>query len=158
MHLKNSIWEIKNRVVICPLVVIGILISIQIGCKKDMLKEIPSLVTINVTGVTSASITSGGLIFSAGGVPVLSRGICLSTDKNPEITDIKSVEGTGKGSYSSTISGLFAGTTYYVRAYATNICRNWLWESICYKDKRRTGNNNNNSNIFYYFFHSRKWW
>ena len=99
---------------------IGIIFPIQIACKKELPEEIPSLVTINVTDITSTSFTSGGLVFSSGGDPVLSRGICLSTNKNPTISDIKTVDGTGTGSFTSTISGLMAGTTYYIRAYATN--------------------------------------
>jgi uncharacterized protein (TIGR02145 family) len=120
MTLKNHNWENKNRVVYYLVALIGIIILIQIACKKELPKEVPSLVTINITDITSTSITSGGLVFSAGGVTVLSKGICVSTKKNPEISDIKTVDGTGTGSFTSTISGLIAGTIYYIRAYATN--------------------------------------
>lgn len=120
MLLKDHDMGHRNRVVIYPVLLVGIILAFQTGCKKELPKEIPSLVTINVTDITSTSFTSGGLVFSAGGVPVLARGVCLSTDINPTIADIKTVEGTGTGSFASTISGLTPGTTYYVRAYATN--------------------------------------
>jgi uncharacterized protein (TIGR02145 family) len=120
MDLKTRNRKVKNRVIISLVVLTGIIFAFQIACKKVLPEEIPSLVTINVTDISSASLTSGGLVFSSGGDPVLSRGICLSTQTNPTISDTKTVDGTGKGSFTSTISGLVAGNTYYIRAYATN--------------------------------------
>jgi len=46
--------------------------------------------------------------------------LCWNTSSNPTITNNKITSGTGTGSFSSAISGLTSGTTYYVRAYATN--------------------------------------
>ena len=40
--------------------------------------------------------------------------------KIPAITDSKTIDGLGTGTFSSNISGLMANTTYYLRAYATN--------------------------------------
>ena len=120
MDLKTRNRKAKNRVIICLVVFTGIIFAFQIACKRVLPEEIPSLVTINVTDISSGSFTSGGLVFSSGGDPVVSRGICLSTQRDPTIADTKTVDGTGKGSFTSTISGLMAGTTYYIRAYATN--------------------------------------
>jgi hypothetical protein len=45
----------------------------------------------------------------------------LGTNNNPTIDlSTKTVDGSGTGIFTSDISGLAAGTTYYVRAYATN--------------------------------------
>jgi hypothetical protein len=42
-------------------------------------------------------------------------------NNNPTIDlSTKTVDGSGTGIFTSDISGLAAGTTYYVRAYATN--------------------------------------
>ena len=110
----------KSRIGIYIIIFVGIIISIQLACKKKVTEEVPSLVTINVTDITSTSITTGGLVFSSGGDSVSSRGICLSTEPSPEITDIKTNNGVGTGSFTSTVSGLMPGTNYYLRAYATN--------------------------------------
>lgn len=52
------------------------------------------------------------------------KGICWSTEPNPDINDINDFKTTinagGLGVFSSNISGLISGTKYYVRAYATN--------------------------------------
>ncbi|MBU2650748.1 MAG: T9SS type A sorting domain-containing protein, partial [Bacteroidetes bacterium] len=80
----------------------------------------PDLSTTAVSGITSSSATSGGAIVSDGGFSVTSRGVCWSTTQNPTISDSKTSDGSGTGSFSSSITGLSANTTYYVRAYATN--------------------------------------
>jgi uncharacterized protein (TIGR02145 family) len=60
------------------------------------------------------------MINSDGGMVVTSRGVCWSTNPNPTIAGSKTSDGTGGGSFSSTITDLSAHTVYYVRAYATN--------------------------------------
>jgi hypothetical protein len=79
-----------------------------------------TLTTSDITVITTNSATSGGSITSTGGATVTARGLCWSTSENPTITDNKTVEGAGGGSFTSTLKGLTAATTYYVRAYATN--------------------------------------
>lgn len=69
-------------------------------------------------GATSAKVS--GNITNAGGGTVTSRGICWSTTPNPTVSATKSTEGTGPGVYTSTLSGLVAGTTYYAKAYGEN--------------------------------------
>jgi len=81
----------------------------------------PDQITTNaVTDVTNVAATSGGNIISDEGTPVTARGVCWSTSPNPTTADSKTVDGSGIGSYSSSITGLIINTTYYVRAYATN--------------------------------------
>lgn len=79
-----------------------------------------TIITTPVLGVTSTTASSGGSIYSDGGATITARGVCWATTQNPKITDNKSVDGGGPGSYASTLTGLNPGTTYYVRAYATN--------------------------------------
>ena len=62
----------------------------------------------------------GGNITTDGGSPVTVRGVCWSTSSNPTIANSKTTDGTGVGSFTSSLSGLETNTTYYLRAYATN--------------------------------------
>ncbi|HET9571019.1 MAG TPA: fibrobacter succinogenes major paralogous domain-containing protein [Bacteroidales bacterium] len=79
------------------------------------------LTTAAATAETSTSATLGGNISNDGGAPVTERGVCWSTSINPTISlSTKTVNGSGAGSFTSFLTGLQSGTTYYVRAYATN--------------------------------------
>ncbi|MFZ4523667.1 MAG: beta strand repeat-containing protein, partial [Bacteroidales bacterium] len=65
--------------------------------------------------------TSGGYISSDGGATLSARGVCWGTATAPVLgTGNFTTNGTGMGSFTSIITGLTAGTLYYVRAYATN--------------------------------------
>jgi hypothetical protein len=88
------------------------------SCKQPTL---PSVVTSDVTDVTQTSATGGGIISDDGNAEILSRGVCWSTSENPSVSSSKTSDGTGTGSFTSTLAQLTAGTNYYIRAYATNI-------------------------------------
>jgi uncharacterized protein (TIGR02145 family) len=81
---------------------------------------LPTLTTSALTSVTSNSASSGGNITNDGGASVTARGVCWSTITNPTIEHSKTIDGEGTGAFISSITGLTPGTTYYVRAYATN--------------------------------------
>ena len=81
---------------------------------------IPDLTTSEVTSITINSATSGGNITSDGGAVITARGVCWNTTGSPSISDKKTTDGTGTGSFTSSLTGLESNTTYYIRAYATN--------------------------------------
>ncbi len=81
---------------------------------------IPSVSTAEVTDITATTATCGGTIATDGGLAITARGVCWSTSHNPTLSDNHTSDGTGTGSFTSTITGLSASTTYYMRAYATN--------------------------------------
>jgi len=87
---------------------------------------VSGLATVTTTaitaGTTTTPYTSGGNVTSIGGSIVTARGICWrSNSANPTTSDAHTTDGTGTGSFSNTfMGGLFANTTYHVRAYATN--------------------------------------
>ncbi len=91
-------------------------------------------VTTTVIGenVTSTTATGGGNVTDDGGYAVTARGVCWSTLPNPTIADSKTVNGGGKGYFTSTITGidLTENNTYYVRAYATNANGTVYGESV----------------------------
>ena len=81
----------------------------------------PNLTTTAITNLNGTTATSGGNITSDGGSAVTSRGVCWNTTGSPtRALTTKTSDGTGTGGYTSAITGLTSGTTYYVRAYATN--------------------------------------
>jgi len=71
----------------------------------------------SITGTTSSN---GGVISNDGGASVTARGVAWSTSTAPTISDSYTTDGTGTGTFTSSLTGLTPGTTYYVRAYATN--------------------------------------
>lgn len=81
---------------------------------------LPVLSTITATAITSTSVTSGGNISDDGGGMITARGVCWSLNHNPTTSDSKTSDGSGKGIFSSSITGLSSISTYYLRAYATN--------------------------------------
>lgn len=97
------------------------------GCKKETPKdaeddiELPHVSTIVIGDITPTSATTGGNIPYDGRSPILAKGVCYSTHPNPTINDSITFDGTGGDSFSSFLTGLTPNTTYYVRAYATNI-------------------------------------
>ena len=80
----------------------------------------PSVTTQMVTDITSCSAQCGGFVSGRGGADVTSRGVCWSTVPNPTVNDSHTADATGNGGFKSVLSGLTPGTTYYIRAYATN--------------------------------------
>jgi uncharacterized protein (TIGR02145 family) len=81
----------------------------------------PTVTTTAITAITETSASSGGNVTSDGGASVTARGVCWSTNPNPTVAlSTKTSNGGGTGTFTSSITGLTAGTTYHVRAYATN--------------------------------------
>lgn len=79
-----------------------------------------TVTTGEISGITATSASGEGEVAAAPGVDILSRGLCWSTLPNPDITNDKTVEGSGSGIFFSTMTGLMPATTYYVRAYASD--------------------------------------
>lgn len=82
---------------------------------------LPTVVTAMVVNVGSTTAESGGDVTDNGGATITARGVCWSQQVNPTIDGPKTADGSGLGSFVSNISGLTPNTTYYLRAYATNI-------------------------------------
>jgi hypothetical protein len=96
------------------------LLFLATDCKKDEPATIPVLSTCSLTDKSATAATFEINIASDGGAKITSCGICWSTTAKPTIADSTTVCGTGTGQFVSSLSGLTPGTTYYVRAYASN--------------------------------------
>ena len=75
--------------------------------------------TTAISSITMTGATGGGNVTYGGGRTVTARGVCWNTTGAPTIANPKTVNGTGLGVFTSSITGLVENTTYYVRAYAT---------------------------------------
>ncbi|WP_295650659.1 hypothetical protein [uncultured Mucilaginibacter sp.] len=74
-----------------------------------------------MSGITDIQAVGGGFVSSDGGGAITAEGIVWSTLPNPTITlSTKTANGNSTGPFSSNITGLSPGTTYFVVAYATN--------------------------------------
>jgi hypothetical protein len=81
---------------------------------------VPTVTTTDVTNVTDTTATGGGNVTSDGGTPVTHKGVCWDTSANPAVGGSCTDEGSGTGSFTSSITDLTPNTLYHVRAYATN--------------------------------------
>ncbi len=80
----------------------------------------PTVETTVVTGILVKTAQSGGKVTSWGGDSVIVRGVCWNTTGLPTVSDSKTENGCGIGSFTSILYPLTENTTYYVRAYASN--------------------------------------
>lgn len=84
---------------------------------------IPVLPIISTDPVTDISLTTavcGGSVSLDGDAEVTERGVCWNSEGNPTISDSRTIDGSGLGTFNSLITGLSSNTKYYFRAYATN--------------------------------------
>ena len=95
-----------------------VLAMLLVSCKPEI--EKPTVVTKSVGEVTETTAKVVGQVTADGGAEVSERGICWNTEGAPEIIDFRTKDGSGVGSYTSSLSDLAPQTTYYVRAYASN--------------------------------------
>ncbi|HPP87824.1 MAG TPA: right-handed parallel beta-helix repeat-containing protein, partial [bacterium] len=103
--------------------------SLQSGSYLNMnmirLVELPTPPTVTtqaVSNITTTTATGNGNITSLGTSNPTQHGHCWNTAPNPTIANSKTTLGakSSTGTFTSSITGLTAGTLYYVRAYATN--------------------------------------
>jgi len=96
------------------------------GCSVRCLKNddnqvsLPTVTTFELSEISTTTAISGGNVTLDGGAVVNARGVCWSTSQNPTIENYLTISGTGTGTFISNIISLEPGTTYYVRAFATN--------------------------------------
>ncbi len=100
------------------------LLCLLAGCSEeprigDDLK-LPEVSTSQAAAITVSSAKSGGEITDDGGYAVTKRGVCYGTIPEPTLKDNVLYSGEGKGKFECLLENLTQGTTYYLRAFATN--------------------------------------
>jgi hypothetical protein len=78
-----------------------------------------TVITVSVSAGTNQA-TAGGQVVYEGSSAVTARGVCWGASANPTVADTHTHDGSGTGTYVSSVTGLTPGTTYHLRAYATN--------------------------------------
>ena len=77
------------------------------GCSEDSVtqptvpeeKFLPTLTTVDITGITNTSAMSGGTILGNGGEEIIERGVCYSELTSPNINNNVVKSGAGDGSF-----------------------------------------------------------
>jgi len=101
------------------------------SCEKKA--TTPAVTTSAVTSITTTSAVSGGTVTDDGGASIIAKGVCWNISDKPTIENNKTAESSTTGSFTSTLSQLGPGTTYYIRAFATNSAGTSYGESITFK-------------------------
>lgn len=91
--------------------------------------------TTSVSGITSNSAKSGGNISVTGNYKIGESGICYSTSQAPTLEDEHTSDGYGTGTFTSELSGLNSGTTYFIRAYVNTSSGIFYGNQIEFKTK-----------------------
>lgn len=98
--------------------------TLSLTIQMQKVKLSAPTVTINVAAedITQNGFTIQGELTATGGAVVTSYGHCWSLTQNPTVENSKTDNGstTNIGSFKSVVNELTPGTTYYIRAYATN--------------------------------------
>lgn len=81
---------------------------------------VPSVTTAEISDISYRTAMGGGTIVSPGASDILSVGICWSTEENPTIENDNTEGDPSESVFSLPLENLRSGTTYYVRAFASN--------------------------------------
>ena len=101
----------------------------RVGCSvcymvyQDDGTTTPTVASNSVSAIADNSATCGGNITSNGGSTITASGIVYAKTTDPTLgtgTAVATSPVTTTGSFTLNMTGLASGTTYYVRAYATN--------------------------------------
>ncbi len=108
-----------------PFLFLGIAALVIYSCSKDN-GSLPTVTTVEVSGVTHNAALSGGTISDDGGSLITAVGVCWSINENPTVSDHTTSDGTYTlegvliREFESRAKDLEPLTQYYLRAYAAN--------------------------------------
>jgi uncharacterized protein (TIGR02145 family) len=100
--------------------------------------SLPTVITSAITSISQTTSISGGNVTFDGGITLLARGVCWSTNANPTITDSKTIESPSTGIYTSILTGLAANTVYHYKAYVTNSVGTSYGDELTFKTFKGT--------------------
>ena len=97
--------------------------------------SLPTVTTISVVNVTYSSASVNGMVTLSD--DIIEYGICYSLSPNPTINELKVVSTSESAVFSINLTNLSDGTTYYVRAYATNNIGTAYGEEVSFTTKAK---------------------
>ena len=99
----------------------------------------PTILTSPVTNITHNSATTGGNVTESGGASVSERGVVFAATPGPTLDDHVVTARRGTGTFIALLTGLQPQTTYYARAYATNVAGTSYGEEVSFTTEKFTG-------------------
>ncbi|MBT4338344.1 MAG: hypothetical protein HOD63_07130 [Bacteroidetes bacterium] len=114
---------------------------IFINCNEEVVpptKSKPVVETEVVSNIGMTTATCGGEVINDGNSSITERGVCWSKQQNPTVSDNKTANGAGTGSFVSELTQLDMNTTYYVKAYAINSIGTSYGSSVSFTTKDET--------------------
>ncbi len=97
----------------------------------------PSVQTNSASNITTTGATLSGNVTSDGNATVTARGFMYGTSANNLSQTVQN--GSGTGSFTKTLTGLSASTTYYYKAYATNTAGTAYGDVMSFTTEASTG-------------------
>jgi hypothetical protein len=95
--------------------------SINVAASGTGINGTVAVTTATATSVLTTTASSGGNTLSTTCGTITAKGVVWGLAANPTVPSVNSTnDGTGTANYTSSITGLTAGTTYNYRAYTTN--------------------------------------
>ena len=88
------------------------------------------ITTNDIANISFKTARIGGEVLNEGNTPVTEKGVVISREKTPTISDRKLVYGKGLGGYMVEVNELIPNSTYYIRAYCINL------KGVVYGDER----------------------
>lgn len=158
---RKSILVAIFMSLVVMLIILGVLIlrpeklqsntGMNTGNTRVMLSSetitLPKISTSPIGGLKFNSANCGGYISDDGGSKLISRGVCWGKLSNPNIQGSHTNDGTGIGSFVSSITDLKPATLYYIRAYATNSFGTAYGEDIGFTTPSETNQNDKTNEL-----------
>jgi len=92
------------------------------GLDNFRMEPVLSVTTDAVSNIGSSTATTGGevTVHNPSANPISARGVCWNTTGAPTTADQHTTDGSGAGTFTSSLTGLLPTSTYFVRAYAVS--------------------------------------
>ena len=96
------------------LLAISVIAFTVLGCEPKVTEQKPTVLTLDVTEVTTHSAQVSCNVVSDGGSPVIDRGVAYDIYPNPKATGTKCKAGTGTGKYTCSLTELQDTTSVHM--------------------------------------------